>query len=139
MAWYSNSEGRYGESGRKGDLGEKIVEDYLIRNQIPYQRKTDIVSQVYRKIDFIVDGVPIDVKANVKRDKYNDELNHAVELCDDDGHGGWIYTSEAEEIYAVDLQTESIYKYKTKLMRNLIQGHSRQLYWVSIKHKLFTV
>ena len=138
MTWYSNSEGRYGESGRKGDRGEEIVEDYLIRNQIPYQRKTDIVSQVYRKIDFIVDGVPIDVKANVKHDKYTGELNHAVELWDDDGNDGWIYASEAEEIYAVNLQTQSIYKYKTKLMRNLIPANSRQLYWISIKHELFT-
>jgi len=138
MAWYSNSEGRYGESGRKGDLGEQIVEDYLTRNQIPYDRKTDIISQVHRKIDFIIDGVLVDVKANVKPGWYSSELTHAVEVLDDDGNDGWIYSSEAEEIYAVCLKTKDIYKYKTKLMREVIPANARQLYWITVDNKLFT-
>ena len=138
MPWYANSEGRYGESGRKGDLGEQIVEDYLKRNQIPYEKKTDYNSQVHRKIDFIIDGVPVDVKANVKPDRYSGELNHAVEVIDDDGRSGWIYSSEAEEIYAVCLKTKDIYKYKTSLMKEAIPTRARQLYWITVDNKLFT-
>ena len=54
MTWYANSEGRHGASGRKGDLGEKLVEEYFLHNSITYEHKTDIESQVHKKIDFSV-------------------------------------------------------------------------------------
>ena len=36
MIWYSNSEGRFGANGAKGDLGEAIVEEYCKKNGIKF-------------------------------------------------------------------------------------------------------
>ena len=57
--WYKNSEGRYGARGAKGDLGEAIVEEYCKTNDILFEDKNDINSQVILKIDCIIDGVAV--------------------------------------------------------------------------------
>lgn len=111
MVWYANAEGRYGEAGRKGDTGEMVVERYLKENDIPYDKKEDYVSQVLKKIDFIVDGVKMDVKTNIFKEYL------AVEAYDSKGNKGWIYTTTAKQIYAVGLEHNSIYRYNVEDMR----------------------
>jgi hypothetical protein len=111
MSWYKNSEGRYGVNGAKGDLGEAIVEDYCKTNNIPFEDKNDIVSQVKLKIDCIIDKVPVDVKSNYYKgmlcvELYNNKKRQA----------GWLYTTTAEQIYGVDVDTKSIYRYNIKDM-----------------------
>ena len=110
IMWYSNSEGRYGESGRKGDSGEGVVERYFIENSIQYDKKDDHHSQVNLKIDFTVDGNPIDVKTNIFKGFLG------VELFNEKADKGWIYTTTAKEIYGVDLVYENIYRYKVSDM-----------------------
>lgn len=111
MVWYSNSEGRFGETGRKGDTGERVVERYLSDKGIAFEKKTDPHSQRVLKIDFIVDGKTMDVKTNA----FGAVL--AVEVYDSKLNEGWVYTSTADEIYGVDLKDESIYKYKLSDMK----------------------
>lgn len=110
MTWYKNSEGRYGERGAKGDLGESIVEEYCKTNGILFEDKNDIVSQVKLKIDCIINGVPVDVKSNF----YQGFL--CVELYTRKNGAGWLYTTSAEEIYGVDTETKSIYRYNIEDM-----------------------
>ena len=110
IMWYKNSEGRYGDSGRKGDSGEGVVERYLIENKIEYEKKDDPHSQVHLKIDFTVEGAPIDVKTNIFKGFLG------VELFNDKADKGWIYTTTANEIYGVDLVYENIYRYKVSDM-----------------------
>jgi len=105
MTWYKNAEGRHGAAGAKGDAGEELVKHYLEESNINYEHKTDIDSQVNKKIDFIVEGTTMDVKTNA----YKDFL--AVEIATSKGKPGWLYTSTAEEIYGVDLEKEEIYRY----------------------------
>jgi hypothetical protein len=105
MTWYKNSEGRYGAKGAKGDLGEAIVEEYCKTNSIPFEDKNDINSQVNLKIDCIIDGIPVDVKSNF----YEGFL--CVELYTRKNGAGWLYTTTAEQIYGVDVDTKSIYRY----------------------------
>ena len=103
--WYKNSEGRYGAKGAKGDLGEAIVEEYCKTNNIPFEDKNDINSQVNLKIDCIINGVAVDVKSNF----YEGFL--CVELYTRKNGAGWLYTTTAEQIYGVDVDTKSIYRY----------------------------
>ena len=103
--WYKNSEGRYGAKGAKGDLGEAIVEEYCKTNNIPFEDRNDINSQVNLKIDCIIDGVAVDVKSNF----YEGFL--CVELYTRKNGAGWLYTTTAEQIYGVDVDTKSIYRY----------------------------
>jgi hypothetical protein len=111
MTWYANSEGRYGARGAKGDLGEAIVEEYCETNNILFEDKNDINSQVNLKIDCIIDGVPVDVKANY----YEGTL--CVELYNKRRHqAGWLYTTTAEQIYGVDVDTKSIFRYNIQDM-----------------------
>ncbi len=111
MTWYANSEGRYGARGAKGDLGEAIVEEYCETNNILFEDKNDINSQVNLKIDCIIDGVPVDVKANY----YEGTL--CVELYNKRRHqAGWLYTTTAEQIYGVDVDSKSIFRYNIQDM-----------------------
>ena len=110
MTWYANSEGRYGAKGAKGDLGEVIVEEYCKTNNIPFEDKNDINSQVNLKIDCIVDGIAVDVKSNY----YEGFL--CVELYTRKNGAGWLYTTTAEQIYGVDVDTKSIYRYNVEGM-----------------------
>ena len=111
MTWYANSEGRYGARGAKGDLGEAIVEEYCETNNILFEDKNDINSQVKLKIDCIINGVPVDVKANY----YEGTL--CVELFNKKRQrAGWLYTTGAEQIYGVDVDTKSIYRYNIEDM-----------------------
>ena len=110
MTWYANSEGRYGASGAKGDLGEAIVQDYCKTNNILFEDKNDINSQVNLKIDCIIDGTPVDVKSNYYRG------NLCVELYTKRRGAGWVYTTSAEQIYGVDVDTKSIYRYNIEEM-----------------------
>ena len=111
MTWYKNSEGRHGKTGAKGDAGEELVKLYLDSKNINYEHKTDIVSQVNKKIDFVVEDTTMDVKTNA----YKDYL--ALEVETSKGKPGWLYTSTAEEIYGVDLDKEEIYKYNLSEMK----------------------
>lgn len=108
--WYKNSEGRYGAKGAKGDLGEAIVEEYCKTNNIPFEDKNDINSQVNLKIDCIINGVAVDVKSNF----YEGFL--CVELYTRKNGAGWLYTTTAEQIYGVDVDTKSIYRYNVEGM-----------------------
>lgn len=139
MAWYKNAEGRHGASGAKGDAGEELVKLYLEENNISYEHKTDIDSQVNKKIDFIVEGTTMDVKTNA----YKDYL--AVEIATSKGKPGWLYTSTAEEIYGVDLTNEEIYKYNREDMvqyaadnahRFKVTKNNSVLLWVHKENKL---
>ena len=139
MTWYKNSEGRHGVSGAKGDAGEELVKQYLEENNINYEHKTDIVSQVNKKIDFVVEGTTMDVKTNAFKDYL------AVEIATSKGKPGWLYTSTAEEIYGVDLDKEEIYKYNLKEMiqyandnahRFKVTKNNSVLLWVHKENKL---
>lgn len=106
MTWYSNSEGRYGNNGAKGDLGEQIVDRYCEKNGIPFESANDHYSQTVLKIDCYIDSVPVDVKSNF----INGCL--AVELfLKKKNIPGWLYTTKAAQIYGVSTSTSSIYRY----------------------------
>lgn len=110
MTWYKNSEGRYGTNGAKGDLGEAIVEEYCNTNGLLFEDKNDIISQTKLKIDCLIGGIPVDVKSNY----YKGFL--CVELFTRKNGAGWLYTTTAKEIYGVDTETKSIYRYKIEDM-----------------------
>ena len=137
MTWYANSEGRYGAKGAKGDLGEAIVEEYCKKNSIPFEDKNDINSQVNLKIDCIINGIPVDVKSNY----YEGFL--CVELYTRKNGAGWLYTTTADEIYGVDVDTKSIYRYNVNGMISYVtQNKARAkktkfgdvVMWVPVKN-----
>ena len=111
MTWYKNSEGRYGANGAKGDLGEAIVEEYCKTNNILFEDKNDINSQVVLKIDCIINGVAVDVKSNYYKGTLCVELFNKKKQ-----RVGWLYTTSAEQIYGVDVDTKSIYRYNIEGM-----------------------
>ena len=111
MTWYANSEGRYGAKGAKGDLGEAIVTEYCKTNNILFEDKNDIKSQVVLKIDCIINGVAVDVKSNY----YMGTL--CVELFNNKKQrAGWLYTTSAKQIYGVDVDSKSIFRYNIQDM-----------------------
>ena len=121
MTWYANSEGRYGAKGAKGDLGEAIVEDYCKTNNILFEDRNDIISQVRLKIDCIINGIPVDVKANY----YMGTL--CVELFNNKKQqAGWLYTTSAKQIYGVDVDTKSIYRYNIEDMINYVSNNEHR-------------
>ena len=120
MTWYANSEGRYGANGAKGDLGESIVEEYCATNNIPFEDKNDVHSQVQLKIDCIIDGVPVDVKSNY----YQGML--AVELFTQKRGTGWLFTTTAKEIYGVDVDGKSIYRYNIEDMIEYVKNNKHR-------------
>ncbi len=121
MTWYANSEGRYGAKGAKGDLGESIVEDYCKTNNILFEDRNDINSQVKLKIDCIIDGIPVDVKANF----YMGTL--CVELFNNKKQqAGWLYTTSAQQIYGVDVDTKSIYRYNIEDMISYVSNNEHR-------------
>lgn len=115
MTWYANSEGRYGTKGAKGDLGEAIVEEYCKTNSILFEDKNDVISQVKLKIDCIIDGIPVDVKANYYKGTLCVELYNKKRQ-----QAGWLYTTSAEQIYGVDVDTKSIYRYNINDMLDYV-------------------
>jgi hypothetical protein len=120
MTWYANSEGRYGARGAKGDLGESIVQEYCKANEILFEDRNDVNSQVNLKIDCIIDGTPVDVKSNF----YKGLL--CVELYTRKKGAGWCYTTSAKQIYGVDVDTKSIYRYNIKdMIAYVIENKSR--------------
>ena len=120
MTWYANSEGRYGANGAKGDLGEKIVEDYCSSNGILFEDRNDKNSQVNLKIDCLIEGVPVDVKSNF----YKGHL--AVELYTRKNGAGWLFTTTAKQIYGVDVETKSIYRYNIDDMLQYVAENKRR-------------
>lgn len=121
MTWYANSEGRYGAKGAKGDLGEAIVEDYCKNNNILFEDRNDIISQVRLKIDCIINGIPVDVKANY----YMGTL--CVELFNNKKQqAGWLYTTSAKQIYGVDVDTKSIYRYNIEDMITYVSNNEHR-------------
>lgn len=116
MAWGKNSEYRHGVYGAKGDAGEALVEQYLEKSKLHWEHKNDPYSQVKLKIDYIVEGVPLDVKTNA----FMDFL--AVEVETANKAPGWIYTTTAEEIYGVDLDKKEIYRYNVEKMREHVEA-----------------
>ena len=140
MTWYANSEGRYGANGAKGDKGEKIVEEYCNKNGIKFEDKNDIHSQVKLKIDCIINGIPVDVKSNY----YEGFL--CVELYTRKNGAGWLYNTTAEEIYGVDVDTESIYRYNVNEMVDYVSKNKQRakktkfndvVMWVSVSKTPF--
>lgn len=141
MVWYENSEERFGRSGAKGDIGEKIVENFLIEKSIDYQKVTDPFSQTVLKIDFIINGKLVDVKANM----YKDYLG--VEVATSSKKRGWIFTTSAEQIYNVDIDKNRIYYYNTKDMQEFaslrisdskIVSNGARILWVSVDQSFVT-
>ena len=135
MVWYANSEGRYGARGAKGDKGELLVEEYCQANSISCTPRKDIISQTKLKIDYLINGIPIDVKTNI----YKDHL--AVECYTKKSGAGWIFTTTAEQIYGVDIDSNSIYRYNVKDMLEYVVEHKSKakktkncdiLMWVSV-------
>jgi len=135
MVWYANSQGRYGARGAKGDLGESIVCEYCKVNNILFEDKNDRTSQVVLKIDCIINGTLVDVKSNY----YKGRL--AVELWTKSNQPGWLYNTTAEEIYGVDVDTKSIYRYNVEEMKQYVKenkSHAKKsqkgdvLMWVSV-------
>ena len=121
MTWYANSEGRYGAKGAKGDLGEAIVEEYCKTNNILFEDRNDIISQVRLKIDCIINGIPVDVKANF----YMGTL--CVELFNNKKQqAGWLYTTSAKQIYGVDVDTKSIYRYNIEDMITYVSNNEHR-------------
>lgn len=117
MTWYANSEGRYGANGAKGDLGESIVEEFCKTNNKVFEDKNDVNSQVKLKIDCIIDGVTVDVKSNY----YKGML--CVELYTRKNGAGWLYTTSAKQIYGVDVDTKSIYRYNIEDMITYVSAN----------------
>lgn len=139
MTWFKNSQGRYGSKGAKGDLGEAIVEEYCVANNIPFEDKNDIISQTKLKIDCLINGVPVDVKSNF----YQGFL--CVELYTRKNGAGWLYTTTAEEIYGVDTETKSIYRYKIENMLQYVNENKHRakktklgdiVMWVPVKAQI---
>lgn len=120
MTWYANSEGRYGASGAKGDLGEAIVEEYCAKNGHVFEDKNDVHSQVRLKIDCIINGTPIDVKANYFKGML------AVELYTQKNGSGWLFTTTAKEIYGVDVESKSIYRYNIEEMIEYVKQNKHR-------------
>ena len=118
MNWYKTSEERHGESGKKGDEGEAFFWDFIEQQDIKYTPLTDKLSQTKRKIDGIVQGVPIDVKTNVFNGFHGVEISTHLKK-----KSGWIYTTEAIAIVVVDLNNKRIYSYKVEAMKNYIDRH----------------
>jgi hypothetical protein len=109
MAWYRNSEGRYGINGAKGDLGELIVEDFCKTTGRKWEDAKDYYSQVKLKIDCIIDDIPVDVKANGKKNTLTVEMSTSKDP-------GWLFTTTATEIYGVVLEGREIYRYNVSDM-----------------------
>jgi hypothetical protein len=137
--WYKNSEGRYGAKGAKGDLGESIVEEYCKTNSIPFEDKNDLNSQVNLKIDCLIDSTPVDVKSNF----YQGFL--CVELYTVKNGAGWLYTTTAKQIYGVDVDTKSIYRYNVDDMLTYVNENKARakktkfgdiVMWVPVKAKI---
>ena len=119
--WYSNSEGRFGPTGAKGDLGEQIVDNYCEKRGIPFTVANDRHSQTVLKIDCYIDGIPVDVKSNY----WNGCL--AVELyLKKRNIPGWIFTTKAHQIYGVNISTSSIYRYEVEdMLRYVVKNKSK--------------
>ena len=140
MTWYANSEGRYGAKGAKGDRGEAIVEEYCNVNNILFEDKNDINSQVKLKIDCIIDGIAVDVKSNY----YKGML--CVELFNNrKQRAGWLYTTMAKQIYGVDVDTKSIFRYNVEEMVTYVSENKAKakktkfgdiVMWVPVKSKI---
>lgn len=118
MVWYANSAGRYGANGAKGDAGEAIVEQYCKDNGIPFVETNDAFSQVKLKIDCIIDNVTVDVKSNYFKGFL------CVELANNrKGKPGWLYTTTAKQIYGVDVDSKSIFRYNVDEMVNYVKDN----------------
>lgn len=137
MTWYANSEGRHGANGAKGDAGEQIVEEYCLKNQIEFVPKKDYHSQVTLKIDYLIEGIPIDVKSNFYMG------NLAVELfLKNKNKPGWLYETTAKQIYGVDVETKSIFRYNIDDMIQFVSLNKHRakrtkygdiIMWISVK------
>ena len=133
MTWGKNSEYRHGRSGAKGDAGEALVQQYLEKSKLAWEHKNDPYSQTKLKIDYIVEGVSMDVKTNA----YMGYL--AVEVERADKKPGWIYTTTAEEIYGVDLDKKEIYRYNVERMREHVEASLNRLKTTKTGAKLLWV
>lgn len=117
MSWLPNSAARFGASGAKGDLGELIVEIFCKSTGRKWEDKNDYHSQVKLKIDCVIDGTPVDVKANVKKGEL------VVEISTLKKGKGWVFTTTATEIYGVDTKLREIYRYNITNMIEYIKSN----------------
>lgn len=117
MAWYKNSAGRHGLTGAIGDKGELIVEIFCKATGRKWEDRNDYHSQVKLKIDCVIDGIPVDVKANGKGDCL------VVEISTLKRGKGWLFTTTAEEIYGVDIKKREIYRYNVSDMIEYVRDN----------------
>lgn len=122
MTWYPNSAGRYGKSGAKGDTGELMVEIFCKSTGRKWEARNDYHSQVKLKIDCIIDGIPVDVKANGKKDTLTVEISSLKK------GKGWLFTTTATEIYGVDVKQREIYRYNVTDMIEYIKNNKDDIF-----------
>lgn len=115
MAWYKNSAGRYGLTGAIGDKGELMVEIFCKATGRKWEDRNDYHSQANLGIDCVIDGTPVDVKANGKKDYLVVEISTAKK------GQGWIFKTTATEIYGVDVKEREIYRYNVSDMIEYIK------------------
>ena len=118
--WYDRTSQRpgYEVTGAKGDNGEDIVWKLCEKEGWEYESYLDRDSQVNLKIDGKINGKLIDVKNNMFKGSW-----HGIELDKyrrGDGQG-WFNTTEAEQIYAVNEKTKSVFVYSIKKMRKVVE------------------
>lgn len=122
MVWYPNSAGRYGKNGAKGDQGELIVEIFCRSTGRKWEDKNDYNSQVKLKIDCIIDGIPVDVKANGKKGTLTVEISSAKK------GSGWLFSTTATEIYGVDVKEREIYRYNVSDMIEYMKSNKDDIF-----------
>ena len=120
--WGPNSEFRHGKSGKKGDNGELHVQSYCKEKGLLHVDLNDRVSQCILKVDAKIDGKLVDVKTNVFGDFPHDM--HFVEMVSHKGSDGWAVSSAAEEIWAVNKDTDDIFVYPLEEMREHLKNYS---------------
>jgi len=108
----------YEITGEKGDAGEDHVWDFCERQGWEYEKYYDINSQVNLKIDGKINGQLVDIKTNMFMDTW-----HAIELdkYEKGDELGWFNTSKADEIWAVNLETQKVYLYSIETMRDNVE------------------
>ena len=122
MTWYSNSEGRHGKLGAKGDKGERIVMERLKEMGLNATNPQDYNSQVHEGIDVIVEGVKANVKSNIWLTNDGNHM-HFVECINSKGGPGWIHNPKykAECIFAVCEKDKKVYSYRVEDMRKHVK------------------
>lgn len=122
MAWYQTCEEKFGESGRKGDLGEQFVIDTLtkwgwevVHHQVPIDKQAAGVDIEFRSPNW-EHFYSADVKANI-----NDRGSFYVEI---DSHG-WLYNTKktSHRIWHCNPRTGQMAWYDREDMKRFIASN----------------